>query len=281
MAEVVSLGERLKERREQLGISQAEAARELDVARTAYRLWEMEAAKPAPDRWRLLSRWLGVSVATMLLAEDLVEADEARQADVISGRFGSEGWDEKSARERGDYFDQERSMIARAAAQGRLNDSEAADLMEVLDRVELRSVTARMPARRSAEFRKDLPSDRSAPGLARAALLVAAAGVPEQQLLDAELLTSELVVNSVQHGPTDAEVVTLRISVDRTVLRVEVGDSASRAARPRTPDENGGWGLTLVMELASRWGAGRSAGKNMTWFELDLPRPALEEPASR
>ena len=57
---VVSLAERLKSRREQLGISQAQAARELDVARTAYRLWEMEAAKPAPDRWRLISTWLGV-----------------------------------------------------------------------------------------------------------------------------------------------------------------------------------------------------------------------------
>jgi DNA-binding XRE family transcriptional regulator len=46
--EVISLAERLKQRREELGISQSQAARELDVARTAYRLWELEAAKPAP-----------------------------------------------------------------------------------------------------------------------------------------------------------------------------------------------------------------------------------------
>ena len=50
MAEQVrSLAERLRERRAELGLSQSEAARELDVARTAYRLWEMEAAKPSPD----------------------------------------------------------------------------------------------------------------------------------------------------------------------------------------------------------------------------------------
>lgn len=55
MGEIISLGRRLKQRRAELGLSQAQAARELDVARTAYRLWEMEAAKPAPDRWRLLA----------------------------------------------------------------------------------------------------------------------------------------------------------------------------------------------------------------------------------
>ena len=70
MAEVVSLADRLKQRRKELGMSQAQAARELDVARTAYRLWEMEAAKPQPDRWRLISRWLGVSVTTMLLSDE-------------------------------------------------------------------------------------------------------------------------------------------------------------------------------------------------------------------
>ena len=42
---VVSIAERLKQRREELGISQSQAARGLDVARTAYRLWEMEAAQ--------------------------------------------------------------------------------------------------------------------------------------------------------------------------------------------------------------------------------------------
>jgi len=90
-APVVSLAERLKQRRDELGISQSQAARELDVARTAYRLWEMEAAKPAPDRWRLIASWLGVSVTTMLLAEDLVSEDEAAVGEIVAFDFGRPG----------------------------------------------------------------------------------------------------------------------------------------------------------------------------------------------
>src|ERR1044072_7435729 len=92
-AQVVSLAERLKSRREQLGLSQAQAARELDVARTAYRLWEMEAAKPQPDRWRLISRWLGVSVTTVLLADELDDASEPGAVSAAFTRVGST-WDD-------------------------------------------------------------------------------------------------------------------------------------------------------------------------------------------
>jgi transcriptional regulator with XRE-family HTH domain len=93
MAEVVSFGDRLKQRRAELGLSQAQAARELDVARTAYRLWEMEAATPAPDRWRLLSRWLGVSVTAMLLADELISEAEASASQVLEVDFGRSGRD--------------------------------------------------------------------------------------------------------------------------------------------------------------------------------------------
>ena len=55
-AEIIPLGTRLRQRREQLGLTQTQAARELDVARTAYRLWEMEAARPSPDRWRVIAK---------------------------------------------------------------------------------------------------------------------------------------------------------------------------------------------------------------------------------
>src|SRR5262245_36244340 len=96
---VVSIADRLKQRRQELEISQAQAARELDVARTAYRLWEMEAARPAPDRWRLIAGWLGVSVTTMLLAENLVSEGEAVMAEVAELNFGRTGrdWDKTGA----------------------------------------------------------------------------------------------------------------------------------------------------------------------------------------
>src|SRR6187200_1295228 len=109
-ASVVSLADRLKQRREELGITQSQAARELDVARTAYRLWELEAAKPAPDRWRLISRWLGVSVTTMLLAEDLLSDQEASQSETVRLDFGRTGkdWDTIAASKPGDFFAQAR-----------------------------------------------------------------------------------------------------------------------------------------------------------------------------
>ena len=63
------------------------------------------------------------------------------------------------------------------------------------------------------------------------------------------------------------------VGVGRDRLRVEVSDGSAQGARPRSPSEEGGYGLALVASLASRWGAGREDGLNLTWFELDLPSP--------
>lgn len=276
--QVLSLGERLKQRREELGISQAQAARELEVARTAYRLWEMEAAKPAPDRWRLISRWLGMSVATMLLAEDLVDEGEARQAEVITGRFGPLRWDEEGGREGGEYFDQERALISRAVHEGRLSTGESADLMAVLERIQLRTRQRRTTGWRDAELRKELPADPSAPALARAAVVVAAAGVPEHLLLDAELLTSELVTNAIVASPDDAEGITLHVLVSEDVLRLEVVEPTVPSTGPPAGAADGR-DLRLVIALASRWGGAREGDTYVTWFELDLPRGSSGRPA--
>ena len=268
MAEVRSLGEQLRERREALGLSQAQAARELDVARTAYRLWEMEAAKPSPDRWRLISRWLGVSVATMLLADDLVAEEEAREADVIRANFGPTDPDETVTTESDEYFHREFASIERARSDGRVTDAQAARLGQLLARVQARTDARARGDWRAAEFVRKLPIDAAAPALARAAVVVAAAGVPEHILVDAELLTSDLVTNSVRFGPSDADAVTLRITVNGHVLRVEVGEQASSG---RTTDPSGGRDLDLVVALSSRWGGERSDDAQVTWFELDLP----------
>ena len=111
---VISLAERLRRRREELGITQSQAARELDVARTAYRLWELEAAKPAPDRWRLIASWLGVSVTTMLLAEDLLTDEEAAQSTLVEldfTRTTGRDWDDVGASKPGDFFSQARALL--------------------------------------------------------------------------------------------------------------------------------------------------------------------------
>lgn len=134
-----SLANRLKERRAELGLSQSQAARELDVARTAYRLWELEAARPAPDRWRLVARWLGVSMSTMLLAEGLISDDESAAAAVAADRFqeatGSSA-DAEAEAESGDFFEQAHAMIDRSIERGVLSADEAGEFRAMFRRIE-------------------------------------------------------------------------------------------------------------------------------------------------
>ena len=134
-----SLASRLKAERESRGISQSQAARELDVARTAYRLWELEAARPAPDRWRLVARWLGVSMTTLLLSEGLITNDEAGEADEAATRYESstgETQDLATEREAGDFFEQGQSMIDRGLEAGIFTAAEARDFRATLLRIQ-------------------------------------------------------------------------------------------------------------------------------------------------
>ena len=273
-APVVSLAERLKQRRDELGISQSQAARELDVARTAYRLWEMEAAKPAPDRWRLIASWLGVSVTTMLLAEDLVSEDEAALGDIVAFDFGRPGRAPTGAAgEAKDFFAQARKIIAEGTESGDITSEHAQDLTFLVERIEKERSKMQTTAWEATELRKSLAANEHAPKAARDALSFVGADIPEEPLQIALLLASELVTNSVVHGPPDPSTVGLLISVERNVLRVEVSDGSPHAATPKTRGEGGGLGLTFLAEMASRWGAGRDNGINVTWFELDLPLP--------
>ena len=133
-----SLAERLKAHRESLGISQSQAARELDVARTAYRLWELEAARPAPDRWRLVARWLGVSMTTLLLAEGLITEEKRSEADLASARCEAatgEASDVAAEREQGDFFRQAQSFIDMSIEKGLLTAEEAGHFRETFERI--------------------------------------------------------------------------------------------------------------------------------------------------
>jgi anti-sigma regulatory factor (Ser/Thr protein kinase) len=85
---------------------------------------------------------------------------------------------------------------------------------------------------------------------------------------DAELLTSELVTNSVQHA--GGHTIRLHVVLGASTLRVEVADASERSIRPRVDAEPGGFGLMLVAAIATRWGGGRVAGANVTWFEIDF-----------
>jgi transcriptional regulator with XRE-family HTH domain/anti-sigma regulatory factor (Ser/Thr protein kinase) len=275
VADVISLGDRLKQRREELGLSQAQAARELDVARTAYRLWEMEAAKPAPDRWRLISHWLGISVTTMLLADELISEAEAASGAVTETDFGRSGrdWDTASAANEGDFFEQGRALVQDGVASGAITAQQAEELSLVLDRLHTEHQQAATPPWTPGELRKAFPATEQTPRAARDAVSLLAGDIPTETLEIALLLTSELVTNSVRFGPPPPATIDLAVIVARDQIRIEVVDAARTSPRQRTPGQDGGYGLTFVDTLATSWHTSRVGHHNVTWFELDLPRP--------
>jgi transcriptional regulator with XRE-family HTH domain len=120
-----SLAQRLRAHRAAMGISQAQAARELQVARTAYRLWELEAARPAADRWRGLADWLGISITTLLAAEGLMAEDEGQR--------------------QGDFFLQAETVIDRGLREGIVNTAEAKQFREISNRIQRGLPGARLP----------------------------------------------------------------------------------------------------------------------------------------
>jgi transcriptional regulator with XRE-family HTH domain/anti-sigma regulatory factor (Ser/Thr protein kinase) len=268
-ADVIPLGARLRQRREELGLTQTQAARELEVARTAYRLWEMEAARPAPDRWRAIAKWLGISVTAMLVAGELLEEQEALGAERTHRTAAlTDTWDVHSGRPDGDFFSQERAMIADQAQAGTISAEQAASLHSVLARIQSVAASDVTAQWHPGRFRKRVPSTDVAPTLARAALAATAVGIPADVFDAAALLTSELATNSVIHGHSDW--VDIEIDLDSNRLHVAVADQNDHSLRPQTPDLNGGWGLTLVAELADRWGVERQKPGTKIWIEFDL-----------
>jgi two-component sensor histidine kinase len=174
----------------------------------------------------------------------------------------------------GDFFTQARSLIEEGARGGDITEEQAAELRVVLERVEQESGPMDTEPWPSAELRRVLPANILAPRVAREAVAFVAPDIPEHELQTARLLVSELVANSVRYGGRGrAATVELLVGVERSRLRVEVADDSPVAARLKPPSDEGGYGLALVEAMASRWGAGLQDGRNVTWFELDLPLP--------
>ena len=134
-----TLAQRLKAYRNKRGISQSQAARELDIARTAYRLWELEAAHPSPDRWRLVARWLGVSMTTLLLAEGLISEEEGRRSEEASAKFEAEtgaSSDASAEQEPGDFFRQAQALLDRSLERGIITADEAGTFRDTFARIQ-------------------------------------------------------------------------------------------------------------------------------------------------
>jgi DNA-binding NarL/FixJ family response regulator len=82
-----------------------------------------------------------------------------------------------------------------------------------------------------------------------------------------ELLTTELVINSVEHAGTKASVAA---ELHRNKVRVAVSDDGPGIPRRSDPsaDVESGRGLVIVESLASDWGVDRSEGGKTVWFEV-------------
>jgi anti-sigma regulatory factor (Ser/Thr protein kinase) len=130
---------------------------------------------------------------------------------------------------------------------------------------------AQDPARTRRPLRLRIAGGPLAPARARSWLQSAAGWLPEELEAKLQLLTSELVNNSVVHGGAGEEdVIEIEVRATRDGVRASVSDPGSGfAPQERTLglDEPGGWGLELVERMSERWGVERAEGSSV-WFEL-------------
>ena len=117
-----------------------------------------------------------------------------------------------------------------------------------------------------------LPGGPEAAFEARSAVRLLRRLIGPEQLPLIELLVTELVSNSVEHGgagPDDP--VRRELVVSDEAVRVEVSDLGPGFKPPPRPaprpDQIGGWGLVMIDRSASRWGT-RHGGR-CVWFELE------------
>jgi anti-sigma regulatory factor (Ser/Thr protein kinase) len=97
------------------------------------------------------------------------------------------------------------------------------------------------------------------------------ASLESSKVLDAELLTTELVANAIKHVEADGAEIGLDIAVSPGTVHVRVEDQgrglATMETRPR-PEAAGGRGLVLVDRISDRWGV-HAGTPHSVWFELD------------
>lgn len=123
-----------------------------------------------------------------------------------------------------------------------------------------------------------LPPETASAGIARRSIRAALEGsVVDETIADVELLVSELVTNSVLHGPSTRPI-EIHMRKDDSGLEGEVVDAGRGfdpgAVRkpPRTAEK--GWGLFLVQRVADRWGVRRRLRRTAVWFRVQAAAPA-------
>jgi anti-sigma regulatory factor (Ser/Thr protein kinase) len=127
--------------------------------------------------------------------------------------------------------------------------------------------------------------DERAPAVARAVVAGTLRDqVPALVLEQAQLLTSEIVSNSVLHcGAARDDTLVFRVELSSVVVRVEVedpGQGATIAPLPPDVERGGSFGLNLIKALSESWGITRSSTGTRVWAQLALtpPVPLPPEP---
>jgi anti-sigma regulatory factor (Ser/Thr protein kinase) len=115
----------------------------------------------------------------------------------------------------------------------------------------------------------ELNPEPEAPAEARAALDALRPALPAETHDDLRLVVSELVTNSVLHGPGSP--IRLRLVIeDNGNVRGEIedeGDGSFDRGRTVIPiNGDGGYGLHIVDALTQRWGV--YEGSSHVWFEI-------------
>jgi hypothetical protein len=111
-----------------------------------------------------------------------------------------------------------------------------------------------------------LPTGAGAPGAARMVVAHCLTGLVAQGVLEnAELLASELVTNSVEHGELgDGDTVLVSVYLAADTLRLEIENPGTAGV---VSSRHPGFGLDLVDRLAARWGVSRDRSTSV-WFEM-------------
>lgn len=125
-------------------------------------------------------------------------------------------------------------------------------------------------ASRSDELRFVLSPNRGAGSRARQAVRQRfSETLPSATLSDLITVVTELVNNSVEHGP--GKPITLTLAVSGESIRGEVADQGNPAAaipEIKEATETGGRGLTVVDKLTAQWAV--YEGSTHIWFEMPL-----------
>jgi two-component sensor histidine kinase len=116
----------------------------------------------------------------------------------------------------------------------------------------------------------ELEPTPEAPGEARAALRDLAPDLDLTTYADLLTVVSELVNNSVEHGPGKPVLLTVDVDPEGRV-RGEVEDQGVGPVEIRVSNEDeSGLGLQIVDAASSRWGV--YEGSTHVWFELEPDR---------